>query len=177
MSRLLSIVNKRAVSEMLSYVLVLIIVIGLSVAVYSYLQLQAPKTRASCGNDVLLIVDPADTTCVIMNNGDVQITALLENRGKRGISGAYIRIGPPGTSIRTLLNEEDIFFSFIPESQSSELFPGKTFRYMATLVDFDFVAEGTNFLEVQPILGEPNNVVICEEATLAQKIQCTRSIT
>ncbi len=175
MSRLLSIASKRAVSEMLSYVLVLIIVIALSVAVYAYLQLQAPKERLSCNNDVLLIVDPADTTCVLMSNGDVQITALLENRGKRSISGAYLRLGPPGTKIRTLINEEDIFFGLIPESASSELLPGKTFRYTTLLVDFDSLTNGTNFLEVQPVFGEPNNLVICEQATLVQKIQCERS--
>lgn len=162
---------------MLSYVLVLIIVIALSVAVYAYLQLQAPKARASCGNDVLLIVDPADTTCVIMNNGDVQINALLENRGKRSISGAYLRLGSPGTSIRTLINKENIFFAIIPESGSSELLPGKTFRYMNTLVDFDSVAEGTNILEVQPVIGEPKNLALCEQATLTQRIQCIRLTT
>src|SRR3989344_2672324 len=136
MSRLLSIVNKHAVSEMLSYVLVLIIVIGLSVAVYAYLQLQTPKHRLTCGGDVLISIDPAETTCTILNGGAVELTTLLENRGKRGVTGAYIRLGSPTEKVRSLVNEGKVFFGFVPESQSSMLLPGDTFRYSVTLPIF-----------------------------------------
>ena len=169
---------KRGVSEMLSYVLALIIVVGLSIGVYVYLQLQAPKPRLACGDDVFLSIDPTETTCMFVTDQDkrtLQLTILFENRGRRSISGAYIRLGPPQSKIRSLINSGEIFFKYVPETQSSVLTPDATLRYTKTLNEG--VAElGENILEVEPVIGQGLQTTVCEQALITQRIQCNNAI-
>jgi hypothetical protein len=169
-----SIADKRGVSEMLSYVLALLLVVSLSIATYAYLSLSAPKTRLACGSDVLVVVDPQDTTCVIDSNGALELSLVLENRGKHAVSGAYLRLGQQGTKIRSLLNEDDVFFGYISEISSSKLPPGARHRITISKEKFADVVPGTNVLEVEPLIGEGTNIVLCEEALVTQRISCQR---
>ncbi len=166
--------SKRGVSEMLSYVLVLVIALALSVGVYAYLQLQAPKQRASCESGVQLTIDPAGTTCTIPVAGGLALTAALENTGRRSIAGAYIRLGPKGTAIRTLVNKENVYFNYIPDSDSTTLLPGATYYFSTTDSRFSALQEGKNVLEVQPFVLAGSQPVICEQATVTQRITCTK---
>lgn len=178
MSRSLFIANRRAVSEMLSYALVLIIVIGLSIGVYAYLKLQTPKAREVCGTDVLLVVDPNDAQCVIDGTtSEIKLNFVLENRGKKSISGAYIRIGYENTKIRSLVNSPDIFFKIDPSRQSASLIPGTSLRYTRTLSESEFpsIKEGNNIIEIQPVIGEGTNTLICEQSIVTYKIICTKN--
>ncbi len=167
---------KRGVSEMLSYALVLVLVISLSIGVYMYLQLQSPKVRESCTREVILIVDPAESTCVFLDDKTVGLSVLLENRGRKSITGAYVRIGAPGENIRTLLNSEKIFFSSFSNEPVPALLPGKTIRYSATRSDLYSLKEGENILEVQPVIGTGKQTTICEQSALTQRIICSKLI-
>ena len=48
--------NKRGISVIVSYVLLIVIAVGVSIGVYSYLRLQVPKDRLECNPDIALSV-------------------------------------------------------------------------------------------------------------------------
>ena len=86
-------VNKRGVSLMIGYVLLVVIAIGLSVAVFAYLKLYLPKDEPKCYDDVILSID--DLICVGGEGGNISVT--LTNRGLFNINGAFIRVGEVGS--------------------------------------------------------------------------------
>lgn len=79
--------NKKAVSEIVSYVLLIVIAISLSVGVYSFMKFYVPKEDAStekCFNDIALSI--VDYSCSAKT-----IYLLLENKGLFNVKGFIIK--------------------------------------------------------------------------------------
>src|SRR3989344_1131649 len=91
--------NKKAISLMVSYVLLIVIAIGVSVLVYNYLKLYTPGEKKECPADVYLTVD--DVTCSLSQN---TINLTITNRGVFNISAVFIRVGPQNKSVKLQIN-------------------------------------------------------------------------
>ncbi len=81
--------DKKAVSLMIGYVLLIVLAVGIAGAVYSFLKFYLPDTEIKeCPNDVSLIISNA--SC----DGELKIE--LHNKGFFSIDGAYVKAGAVG---------------------------------------------------------------------------------
>lgn len=184
--------QQRAISEMASYVLAVVIVVVLAVMTYAFLELLVPKAKATCDEERLLTLDLSKISCTVFPQDttkqkprEIGLNLTLVNTGKRSVSGVYIRLGPTDRKVRTLLNANDIFFGFIPESpQPDQLAPGHALSKNFTLSDktlLDSILSTPSgqqplsyplVLEIQPLLGKPGATALCERAIVVQPLSC-----
>lgn len=168
--------NKRGVSEMVSYVLLIIIAIGLSIVVFAYLRIYLPKEKALCDKDVSLAIE--DYTCKIINGDDLELNLTLKNNGLFSVNAAYIRIDEPGKKVRTGLNSRDIYFKYKDSNgdlKPQALSPGKTYNRIYGDNTKSY-SSGDYELEIQPAILSGKNgkeLALCAEDTIVQRITCT----
>jgi len=150
--------NKKALSEMISYVLLIVIAVVLSVIVYAYIKVYIPKSKPSCQEDISLILN--DYLCNVSKG---QLFVSLTNKGLFKVDGAYIRLG--NSSIKRQVNENSFYFY---EKDAIGLNPGNTYS-RSYKINF---ARGSYNLEIVPIDIVENKVVVCEKAVISQPIEC-----
>ena len=149
--------NKKGVSLMVAYVLLIVIAVGLSVAAYNYLKLYIPSERPDCQADVSLSIEVV--TC---QGGNLKVA--LTNRGLFNADGAFIRLGKPGRTVRQLLNNDNtIFIQPLSPGETSDLF---LFRPSETIPGGNFI------LEVQPAVLSDRILTPCA-SIISQDIVCT----
>mgnify|MGYP000029404317 CR=1 FL=1 len=159
---------------MVSYVLLIVIAVGISSMLYSFLKLYIPKEKPECREGINIIIE--DAQC---QNKFLTIT--LQNRGRFKINAAYIRIGNTSREYREWVNDpndpnikyED--FYLFTETIGPGLFPGSSLDISALPVDNIVTGNGTYILEVQPAIFTGKETVeelaICP--TITQNIDCT----
>ena len=165
--------DRKGVSLMIGYVLLVIIAIGLSIAVFAFLKLYIPPSSPECPDDVKLTID--DYSCIGPDSdGKYQVELTLSNRGLFNVYGVYIRMG--GDRIfKPLINEADLFFI---EEGISGINPGVSIGkgpYDYSETDFTY---GIRIIEIEPIyLGEEEDVqaAVCENAVVRKTIICPSS--
>ena len=113
--------KRKGVSEMVSYVLLIIIAVGLSVLVYSYLKVYVPKDKAQCSQNISLIL--SDYYCDVAKQS---LSVNLTNKGLFKIDAYYLRFDKSTKRIKPLLNNETIRFSH-PNGDVFSLLPGDSF--------------------------------------------------
>lgn len=172
--------NKRGISEMVSYVLLIIIAIGLSVLVFAFLSVYIPKEKPECKEDVHAIITKA-----ICNVSSTNQTVYLEltNKGLFTFDAAYIRIAPVGREVTFLINDPEKnlggsvrgFQLYAPGATSPGLPPGSTYSRIYSLANVGGVTfvPGNYTLEVQPAMGKGRSFALCEKAIIRETVQCT----
>ncbi|MBI2631820.1 hypothetical protein HYW75_02350 [Candidatus Pacearchaeota archaeon] len=182
--------RKRAVSEIVSYTLLIIIAIGVSSLVYYFLMLQTPKEKTECKEGISLGIDYIK--CGINNNERI-ITLSLLNNGRFKVDAAYIRVGEEGKSVRYWLNDPDkddngksvsdpkdkredkFYLSSSDSSTNAGLSPGKLSLPREHKI-FASIPDSSNYiLEIEPaIISETTGkLAACETAVITQKITCS----
>ena len=159
-------VNKKAVSEVVGYTLLIIIALGLSVMVYSFLKLYLPKETAQCEEDIALIVQ--DAACSYSSSGS-QLNLTLINKGLFKVDAAYIRLGDSTQKVRTQINKNHT--ELYGTNNAIGLNPGE---YFSTSYDVASAVEraGSYVLEVQPAVIQGRRIVLCDKAIITQLIEC-----
>jgi hypothetical protein len=156
--------NKKAVSEMVSYVLLVVIAVGLSIAVYAYLKVFIPKgEKPQCNEDIQLTVQ--DYTC---NNQTKMLSVTLYNKGLFRVNAVYLRLSKEGTKVPLNILER----LFIPPLMPGELrlIPVSDKSKLSPILS----APGNYILEVQPSANnERGELALCENAVIQQPITCT----
>lgn len=164
--------DKRAVSEIVSYVLLIVIAIGISVMAYGFLKLYVPKPAPECPADVSLIV--SDYLCILSPN---HLVLNISNKGLWKVQGANVRFGIRGQTVRDLItnkinpNANDGIFL----SGTTGLMPGNisTRTYTKTLSN---VAMSPDMeVQITPIISLQNQQVVCDKALSIQSITCYQS--
>lgn len=164
--------NKKAVSIIVSYVLLITITLSLSVLVYNWLKFYVVDPEIpECSSNVNIIIQ--DFFCVPSNTnttgfytaGNVQIT--LKNKGLFNISGFNLRVHD---------RADAEFGLYSLEEGGVPLGPGDTFNETYL---FDDIVENTmavnqldtiTIVEVQPFVEEDGKV-ICKSYAI-QKVNC-----
>lgn len=159
--------NKKGVSEMVSYVLLIVIAVGISVLVYNYLSVYLPKDQPKCEDDVKLILQ--SYSCLSGNPGKLNLT--IVNKGIFKVDAAYIRFGEEKRTVKTLINEDDLYFSMLVSGQGAGLDPGRS--TVKEFVNLD-ISPGSYEVEIQPAMfTEDNQLALCESAVIVQPIECS----
>jgi len=156
--------RKKGVSLMVGYVLLIVIVIGLSVAVFTYLKLYLPSEKPKCPIDISLIIDP---TCTADAGQNQKITIFYTNKGLFSVDGALVRVGDVGRLAKTLLNPNR--FSFENGTGAYPLKPGDSWFQS---YDYLYTEPGTKELEIEPVLFIDGEAVLCDGAIVSRLITC-----
>ena len=82
--------SKRGVSEIVSYVLLIVIAISISALVYAFLSRIPPQAKNTCPDEVSLIIK--DHCFKTSNNGEVYINITLENKGTYTVDAVNIKV-------------------------------------------------------------------------------------
>lgn len=153
---------------MIAYVLLIVIAIGLSIGVYSFLKIYIPKEKPECPSDIHLIVK--NFSCSSSQTQELIIT--FTNKGLFSVDGVYVRIARSERKIRQLINDlQDLpptdlnkFFIDLPPGESV------TYSYNADPVE----GPGNYTLEIQPAVYTKKGILAaCETAVITQEIQCS----
>jgi len=156
--------DKRGLSAMVGYVLLVVIGITLAVLVYGFLKIYVPNEGPVCPENVALSVEQ-----VSCGNGVVKVK--LMNRGLFNMDGAYIRIGESERVFRQLLNEEDVHFNDWASEEG--LPPGEIWPRDGNPASFSFSGLGAHILEIEPAMYVDNEWTLCNRAIITQPIECT----
>lgn len=177
-----NIINKKGLSEIVSYVLLVIIAIGLASLVFVYLQVYVPKDKATCPDDTAISIDKYSCSFNSLTNPQSNLSITLTNKGLFTLNAAYIRLGEQNRTVLDLINNPTAGASGFYLSDDllapgttqplTGLPPGKsaTRIYHPSQIN---KANGTYQIEVQPAVGTANKLTICEKATIVQTITCT----
>lgn len=166
--------DKKAISVIISYVLMIVITISLAVLVYSWLRFQAKQIEEidKCPAGVSLIVQ--NYSCSVGKN----INLGVKNKGLFNISGFYIRgtdkTGPDALPIIFLkdlstsrLEDEDVHY-FSKSGVYAPLPPGES---EANVFSY-FGLEELKKIQIEPFRIQNKKIVLCEEATISQDVDC-----
>lgn len=173
--------DKKGLSEIMGYVILIIIAVGLSVLVFGSLSLLVPKDKPECKQDISLSIN--DYVCTYTPD-DINFTLTLSNKGKFSVHAAYVRFGKEGREIRGLINDPENLaasasFFLNPSSVKEGLKPGEfvTKQYNPNILSgsgtsgiLDSV--GNYVVEIQPAVFDEGDLAICENAVRIQEIRC-----
>lgn len=169
-------INKSGVSLMVSYVLLILIAVALSLLVFSYLKIYIPSNqKPECANDFSLIIQ--SLSCSLSTDSDVdEMTITLQNKGLFNADGVLIRIRNPDFKVKTDF-EEEILFNPRLESNLNDctkkkaLSPGDECIH---IIKRDF-GENAYIVEIQAeeFIGEGNKIAVCEDSIVSQKVICS----
>ena len=95
--------DKGGVSLMIGYVLLIIIAISLSIAVYAFLVLYLPSEEPECSEDIKMVVESVGCAPA---GGNKNIEVTLSNRGLFKIQGVFIRAGEKDRIGKKVLNND-----------------------------------------------------------------------
>src|SRR3989338_1085874 len=118
--------NKRGVSLMIGYVILIAVAIGLSTAVFFYLKLYLPPDKPKCYENIDLVVEDVSCAPLGCGQGGAQIFVNFTNRGLFNLNAAYIKFGESGRTFKTILNDppDDDFLASDCNSLDPKLKPG-----------------------------------------------------
>ena len=150
--------NKKGVSEMVGYVLLVVIAVGLSVLVFAYLRLYIPKGNLDCQEGINLAIDSAGLDCTA---NELRLT--LVNQGRFSVDAAYVRFAAENRKIRNWTNREDNKFYF-----PGRLAPGNISQNNYT-VSAD--PEINYVVEVQPAIFVNGKISACQNI-VTQIVSC-----
>jgi hypothetical protein len=165
--------SKKGVSELVSYVLLVIIAIGLGVIVYNYLRSYVPNdTKPTCDIEVDLVLQ--DAWCNLgVDNEPTKVGVEVMNKGLFKIDAVYIRLAPGDKKTFRLINGNNLTFSKFVMDESAGLMPGKS-AIKEERVSSDLVpSAGEYTVKVEPAVFIKNYLTLCPDATITQKVQCT----
>jgi len=155
--------NKKGISEIVSYVLIVVIALGISIGVYSWMRSYLPKdNNNSCPDDVAIFIK--DYNC---NNKILNLT--LENKGNFDISGFDLRISnesdkAPIISIQSTKQLPDTVEGTIPG------IPGRYYFYemipfspnSIKVASFNYTnQEKILKIQIQPFIKDNSSLYLC----------------
>ena len=78
--------NKKGLSEIVSYVLLILVALSLSVAVYTWLKVYVPKDKLECPDGVSLIIKELEC-----GNANKFVNITFGNKGRFDVDGIYLK--------------------------------------------------------------------------------------
>lgn len=164
----LSQLGKKGVSEIVGYVLLIVIALALSVFVYAYLKLYAPNITPECSEDIRLVIRDYSCTCISNIDSQCQLILNITNRGLFKVQAAYVRVGSSQERVRKEITNDTSLF--LASASQQALLPGNITTKLYTFVG---KAGGNYTLEIQPaVFDTKNRLLACNNAIALQSISC-----
>ena len=162
--------QKKGVSLIVSYVLLIVIIMSLAGFVYAYLKLFVPAKTQECSSDVSLAIERAKCTLGANPPSASELNITLRNNGLFSIQAIFIRIAPEGREIGTQVNKNK-------EALPFQMSPGNTlYEFKYALTDFSELSKCISppckyTLEIQPAVIKKGTPVVCSNIA-SQILEC-----
>ncbi len=160
--------NKRGISEVVGYSLLIVVALTMSVMVYSFLKAYVPKDKPECQEGISIIIESLNCT----NNGaENNLSLILQNTGLFKIDFAFLRVGKQGRNVKI-----DIPLTNPIPITSSTGISGLNPQESTSKLSFNLTYSdaGDYTLEVQPALytkgTDIETIALCSPVT--QPIRC-----
>ena len=161
--------SNKAVSEIISYVILIVIVLGISVAVFRWMSVSTPSIGETCSEDVSLYVK--GYTCYQNSENMKMINMTFNNNGNFNIDGFYIRTsnttdGLPTAGLKCwscpVSTDPDSFLENGRFNFYDPLAPQKEI-----LLEFEYTPVGNiKKIQIEPFVEEKNALMLCPDATI-----------
>ena len=164
--------NKKAVSLMVSFVILVSIVLASAMAAYAFLKNYPDiiKEKVDCKEGTSLVID--EYICL---DGEFKIK--IRNNGLFKVNGfkmyvSYDEFKEPTEILKTESQDSDNYYFYILDKQKG-LMPQNTGGFENSR-DITFqVLNQPEILKLQPVILDENNyLIVCENAIIKQEINC-----
>jgi len=181
--------NRKAVSEIISYVLLIVIALGISVTIYQWMSVRVPSVSESCPEDISLYVKSYSCggECYSSTGEGTEkcLNLLIKNNGNFNIDGFFIRASNnisaiPATGLEyTEVNLElegmndyketgRFYFKMMGGgSREQPLAPGEEvpliFNYQNTIP--------LKKIQIEPFIESKSSLQICKDATINIEVE------
>jgi len=176
----MNISNKKGISVMIGYVLLISFAIVMSYIVYDYLETLVPKPIPDCPEGVSVYIE--DIEC----NSNDNLIITLRNNGRFSIAGYYIHVSNDSTKNLTNI---DLSQSFLNITGSSGRLAVNSIIYIPLLEDINSMAPGDErtsifnlssiqqiySIEIEPLRYKEDNKIqpaSCTDAIFTQRVSC-----
>jgi len=160
--------NRKGVSLMVGYALLIVIAIGLAAIVYPFLKARLPEDRVECPADLSISIEE-----VLCNRADWSVTVRMLNRGLFNITGAYIRFAEADKSVRPQINTgKELFLT--GSTNPRPLGPGQRTPPLSYQIGSlsHLPPDGDFIVEVQPAIYRKRVLVPCSNKIVTQTVKC-----
>lgn len=151
--------NKKALSEIVGYVLLIVLAISLSIGVYAWLKGYIWKPQEKCPDGTSLIIE--NYNC---SNGIISLK--LRNQGSFNIDGFIIKVGNKTGSKPiyplSIFGQKEKGYVFFDKS----LKPAENKEFSADYSNFGKLRE----MMIEPIRTQEGKIILCENAVISQEI-------
>lgn len=166
------VMNKKGISAMVGYVLLISITLGLSVIVYNWLQFYVQDDPIeTCSENVNIVIQSYDCIQSMIGGSSGYLNVTLKNKGLFIVDGYILRIN-------TRAGADFGLHAF--NSTGSSLKPGE--EITMTYIFDDYIGPGLDFasrnelnavtlIEVQPFIKNDAGEIKCQ-SSISQKITC-----
>lgn len=161
--------KKRGVSEIVSYTLLIVIALSISVLVYAYLKVYVPKEKPECKEGINLIIE--EVNC---NFTRKELSLVLQNRGLFKVETAFIRIGKSSELKKIVSGANPV--TLYSNAGTLYLRPQESTYLIAFNISSAVASSGEYIIEVQPAhftkegSKNPDTLALCPSIT--QTIGC-----
>lgn len=180
-----SYLNKKGISEMVSYTLLIIIAVGLSAVVFIYLKLYIPKEKPECPEDTSILIKEVSCKSIYSTESDqtpskTELYLTIYNNGLHKIDAAYIKYAKGDKKALFWLNDPDKispenFYFYDLSTDKKGLQPSESKSYLFQLSPLQNREADDYTLEVQPARFSKNIISSCK-SILSQKFSCIKTI-
>ena len=159
--------SKKAVSEVVAYVLLIVISLSIAGMIYAWLRVYVPGPEQKCPDNVAIVIK--DYLC---EDAAKKINITLQNKGLFNLSGFYVYISNEPEALPVL--EPTFISSSKPVSNSergymlfeSPLPPDEEFNAI-----FSYSLNGRiEEIEIEPFRWQGKKVVFCNDAIIREKM-------
>ncbi|MBS3091440.1 hypothetical protein J4217_03275 [Candidatus Pacearchaeota archaeon] len=163
--------DKKGVSEIVSYALLVIIAVGIAVLVYAFLRVYVPKDKLECPDNIAIAIK--EVACNYDSAGTT-LELTLANKGFFNISNVLIRMGNESRQTKYLLTTGSKGFKLTPPLPPGE----EGVRALPPLnVPIRAVnAPGVYNLEIQLAMKTDKGIALCNNAIINEKINCAATV-
>lgn len=168
--------NKRGISVVVGYVLLITFVIFLGAIIYTWMKTYVPQEELDCPEDVSIFVK--DYEC-----GADQLNITLKNNGKFNIGGYFIRVTDvPGLGLATIDISQNITYGGTFLAPSGVKFSGTGENTLTPNIDEEHRFDISDYypiysVEILPLRWQEHDeklrVVTCKGAVISEKITCS----
>ncbi len=154
--------NKRGVSIIVGYVLLVVIALSLSLLVYAWLKSQIPREREKCPESISLIIE--DYSC---DKRGKTLDITFQNKGLFNVNGFIIRIRnvSDGKTYTLESGGGGIENFFVEAGKLKALKPNEKATQQFSYSKYGRLVE----IEIEPFITE-QGIVLCENAIISQEI-------
>ncbi len=158
-------IHKKGISEIISYVILIIIAIGLGVLVYNFLILYVSESKIpECESDVSVIIQ--NYSCKILDGQQRFLRVDVFNKGYFKVDAIFIRLGSESRKIRPQVNVDS-------EVLPNPLNPGENISLLSTFGSGIVPSQGNYIIEIEPAVKTPKGYSLCSKAIITESIVCS----